>query len=182
MTRRQDFAKSGSLLCSLVLLGVATSAENADAQQAPAPQPAPVNREQELQNRVDQLERRVNELESSTVLSEPETIVKQIQVYVDENGNEFDEPGPGRRPVGPTSVSASIADKRLARSSTRRSRKRPAAAWPSASTQRSCRSTSSRTGGHDPGRRRCSTSSPLRISTSRPASHRTRFSSRTSSV
>ena len=100
MTRRQDFAKPGSLLCSLLLLGVASSAEKAEAQApAPASQPAPSSREQELQNRVDQLERRVNELESSTVLSEPETIVKEIQVYVDENGNEFDEPGPGRRPV-----------------------------------------------------------------------------------
>jgi hypothetical protein len=88
------------LLCSLVLLGLASSAEKAEAQAAPAAQPAaPTNREEELQNRVDQLERRVNELESSTVLSEPETIVKQIQVYVDENGNEYDEPGPGRRPV-----------------------------------------------------------------------------------
>ena len=101
MTRRQDFAKSGSLLCSLVLLAVASSAERAEAQQAPASQPAasPTDREQELQNRVDQLERRVNELESSTVLSEPETIVKEVQVYVDENGAEYDEPGPGRRPV-----------------------------------------------------------------------------------
>lgn len=100
MTRRQDFAKSGSLLCSLVLLGVASSAENAQAQQVPASQPAaPTDREQELQNRVDQLERRVNELESSTVLSEPETIVKEVQVYVDENGAEYTEPGPGRRPV-----------------------------------------------------------------------------------
>jgi len=99
MTRRQDFAKSGSLICSLVLLAVASSAEKAEAQQ-PASQPAgPTDREQELQNQVDQLERRVDELESSTVLSEPETIVKEIQVYVDENGNEFDEPGPGRRPV-----------------------------------------------------------------------------------
>jgi len=98
MTRRQDFAKSGSLLCSLVLLGVASSAENAQAQQAPAAQPA-TPREQELQNRVEQLERRIGDLESSTVLSEPEMIVKEVQVYVDENGVEYDEPGPGRRPV-----------------------------------------------------------------------------------
>ena len=84
----------------MVLLAVASSAERAEAQQAPASQPAaPTDREQELQNRVDQLERRVNELESSTVLSEPETIVKEVQVYVDENGAEYDEPGPGRRPV-----------------------------------------------------------------------------------
>jgi hypothetical protein len=83
----------------MVLVGVATSAGNAEGQQAPASQPPPTAREQELQQRVDQLEQRVNELESSTVLSEPETIVKEIQVYVDENGVEYDEPGPGRRPV-----------------------------------------------------------------------------------
>ena len=131
MTRRQDFAKSGSLLCSLVLLGVASSAEKAEAQQAgPASQPAtPTNREEELQNRVDQLEQRMNELESTTVLSEPETRVKAIQVYVDENGNEHDEPGPGRRPSSPTSASASIAARRSARRSKRRSRTRRATAW-----------------------------------------------------
>lgn len=100
MTRRQDFAKSGSLLCSLLFLGVATSARNAEGQQPPASQAGtPTAREQELQERVDQLERRVGELESSTVLSEPETIVKEVQRYVDENGIEYDEPGPGRRPI-----------------------------------------------------------------------------------
>jgi hypothetical protein len=99
MTRRQDFAKSGSLLCSLVLLGAASSAENAQAQSASAAQPAATPREQELQNRVEQLERRIGDLESSAVLSEPEMIVKEVQVYVDENGVEYDEPGPGRRPV-----------------------------------------------------------------------------------
>jgi hypothetical protein len=82
----------------LVLLGVASSPQNAQAQQVPAAQPA-TPREQELQNRVEQLERRIGDLESSTVLSEPETTVKEIQVYVDDNGNEFDEPGPGRRLV-----------------------------------------------------------------------------------
>ena len=100
MTRRQDYAKSGTLLFSLAFLAAVSAAERSEAQQAPTAQPAtPTAREQELQNRVDQLERRVGELESSTVLSEPETIVKEIQVYVDDNGNEFDEPGPGRRPV-----------------------------------------------------------------------------------
>jgi hypothetical protein len=60
---------------------------------------SPSAREQELQQRVEQLEQRVNELESTTVLSEPETRVRRIEVYVDENGVEYDEPGPGREPV-----------------------------------------------------------------------------------
>ena len=69
---------------------------------AQARQPAPAapttasQREQELQNRVEQLERRIGDLESSTVLSEPETSVKRVEVYVDENGVQYTEPGPGR--------------------------------------------------------------------------------------
>ena len=58
----------------------------------------PSQREQELENRVEQLERRIGELESSAVLSEPETTVKRIEVYVDENGVQYTEPGPGRTP------------------------------------------------------------------------------------
>jgi len=71
---------------------------------AQARQPAPAapttasQREQELQNRVEQLERRIGDLESSTVLSEPETSVKRVEVYVDENGVQYTEPGPGRTP------------------------------------------------------------------------------------
>ena len=68
---------------------------------AQAQQPAastPSQREQELQNRVEKLERRIGDLESSAVLSEPETTVKRIEVYVDENGVQYTEPGPGRTP------------------------------------------------------------------------------------
>ena len=61
-------------------------------------QPA-ANREQELLDRIDELERRIDDLESTTVLSEPETRVRQIEVYVDENGVEHDEPLPGTRRV-----------------------------------------------------------------------------------
>ena len=39
-----------------------------------------------------ELEARLSELESGTVLSEPETRVKRIEVYVDKNGNQYDEP------------------------------------------------------------------------------------------
>jgi hypothetical protein len=98
MIRRRDFTRSGPLFCSLVVAGAGALAGSANAQQpAPAPQPTP--REQELQDRIDQLERRVGELESTTVLSEPETRVRQIEVYVDENGVQYETPQPGTRPV-----------------------------------------------------------------------------------
>ncbi|HWA21952.1 MAG TPA: carbohydrate porin [Caulobacterales bacterium] len=42
------------------------------------------------------LEERVTALETNTVTSAPKTLVKQVQVYVDANGLEYDEPGPGR--------------------------------------------------------------------------------------
>jgi hypothetical protein len=80
----------------MVLLAVAGSAE-AEAQRAPASQPRHHGPGAGASKPVDSSS--VNELESSTVLSEPETIVKEVQVYVDENGAEYDEPGPGRRPV-----------------------------------------------------------------------------------
>src|SRR5262245_1903867 len=50
---------------------------------------------QGLLDRIEQLEKRLGDLESSAVLSEPETRVKRIEVYVDKNGNEFDQPTPG---------------------------------------------------------------------------------------
>jgi hypothetical protein len=43
-----------------------------------------------------ELDRRVTDLETNTVFSMPKTMVKQVDVYVDEKGNEYDEPGPGR--------------------------------------------------------------------------------------
>jgi Carboxypeptidase regulatory-like domain len=50
---------------------------------------------QALLDRIAQLEKRLGDLESSAVLSEPETRVKRIEVYVDPNGIETDEPAPG---------------------------------------------------------------------------------------
>jgi len=52
-----------------------------------------------LQQRIEELETRVEELESTAVLSEPETRVRRIEVWVDENGVEYDEPVPGSQPV-----------------------------------------------------------------------------------
>lgn len=56
-------------------------------------------REQMLLQRVEQLEKRLSDLESSAVLSEPETRVRKVEVYVDKNGTETDEPVPGSKPV-----------------------------------------------------------------------------------
>src|SRR6185503_13200280 len=49
----------------------------------------------DLAHRLDALEQRLTDLESSAVLSEPETRVKKIDVWVDGNGNEHDEPVAG---------------------------------------------------------------------------------------
>ena len=49
--------------------------------------------------RLDEIDQRLSDLETNAVLSEPKTIVREVEVYVDENGNEFDEPAPDRRPV-----------------------------------------------------------------------------------
>src|SRR6185295_1103916 len=50
---------------------------------------------QALLDRSKTLEQRIADLESGTVLSEPETRVKRVEVYVDKEGNEHDEPVPG---------------------------------------------------------------------------------------
>jgi len=50
---------------------------------------------QALLDRIKLLEQRLSDVESGTVLSEPETRVKRIEVYVDPNGNQHDEPSPG---------------------------------------------------------------------------------------
>src|SRR4029434_8650580 len=41
--------------------------------------------------------KRLGDIESSAVLSEPETRVKRIEVYVDPNGIQTDEPVPGAK-------------------------------------------------------------------------------------
>ena len=92
-----DCRRVGSASVALALCCAATGVAQAQANQGAAA-PAGNQRELEMQERIDQLERRVGELESSTVLSEPETRVRRIEVYVDENGVEYTEPGPGREP------------------------------------------------------------------------------------
>jgi hypothetical protein len=52
---------------------------------------------QALLDRIKVLEKRLSDLESGTVLSEPETRVKRIEVYVDKNGNQYDQPVPGAK-------------------------------------------------------------------------------------
>jgi hypothetical protein len=53
---------------------------------------------QELLQRIATLEQRLSDLETSAVLSEPETRVRRVEVYVDPNGQEHDEPVPGAQP------------------------------------------------------------------------------------
>jgi hypothetical protein len=52
---------------------------------------------QELLQRIATLEQRLSDLETSAVLSEPETRVRRVEVYVDPNGQEHDEPVPGAK-------------------------------------------------------------------------------------
>ena len=52
---------------------------------------------QVLLNRIKTLEQRIGELESGTVLSEPETRVKRVEVYVDKDGNQYDQPTEGAK-------------------------------------------------------------------------------------
>jgi hypothetical protein len=54
---------------------------------------------QAILDRLDALDARLGSLETNAVLSEPKTIVRQVERYVDQNGNEYDEPGPNRREV-----------------------------------------------------------------------------------
>jgi hypothetical protein len=50
-----------------------------------------------LLDRIEELEKRLGDLEQSAVLSEPETRVKRVEVYVDQNGIEYDTPQPGTK-------------------------------------------------------------------------------------
>ena len=52
---------------------------------------------QALLDRIKVLEQRLSDVESGTVLSQPETRVKRIEVYVDKNGNQYDQPAPGAK-------------------------------------------------------------------------------------
>jgi hypothetical protein len=62
-----------------------------------APGAAPANLDtQAILDRLDALDQRIVNLETNTVLSAPKINVKEVEVYVDQNGNQFDQPGPGR--------------------------------------------------------------------------------------
>jgi hypothetical protein len=63
---------------------------------ASAQQAADAERQVLLQE-VAELRQRVTDLESTAVLSEPETRVRRVEVFVDENGNEHDDPVPGAK-------------------------------------------------------------------------------------
>ncbi|MEO8315027.1 MAG: carbohydrate porin [Pseudomonadota bacterium] len=79
-------------VCTLIAVAVTLGGSGvAVAQQAASVDP------QVLLDRIDALEKRLKELEDSAVLSEPETRVKKIEVYVDKNGNEFDQPVEGAK-------------------------------------------------------------------------------------
>ena len=82
----------------------------ANAQMPPMPQMPPASagaRAEESANestdpralleRIKLLEQRLAELESSTVLSEPETRVRRVEVWVDPEGGQHDEPVAGAR-------------------------------------------------------------------------------------
>lgn len=52
---------------------------------------------QQLLDRLDALEKRLTDLESSAVLTEPETRVRRVEVWVDKNGVEYDQPVEGAK-------------------------------------------------------------------------------------
>ncbi len=54
---------------------------------------------QALLERIATLEQRIEDLESNTVLSEPETRVRRVEVFIDEEGGEHDEPVPNSTPA-----------------------------------------------------------------------------------
>ena len=86
--RRQGVAVTADQTVQLdITLDAASASQAADAER------------QDLLQQVADLKQRVTDLESNTVLSEPETRVRRVEVYVDENGNEYDEPVPGAKPA-----------------------------------------------------------------------------------
>src|SRR3970282_1602875 len=86
--------RTESWLLTLGPLALSLAAFAATAQETPQN----ADRE-ELLRRIDELEQRLDDLESTAVMSEPETRVRRIEVWVDENGVEYDEPQPGTRSV-----------------------------------------------------------------------------------
>ncbi|MEO8314838.1 MAG: hypothetical protein ABI645_08605 [Pseudomonadota bacterium] len=95
MVIRSSHARAFCARAGIVSVGVAvalTFPAAAGAQQAGAGAGAS---QQVLLDRIDALEKRLSELESAAVLSEPETRVKKIEIYVDKNGVEHDDPVEG---------------------------------------------------------------------------------------
>lgn len=78
--------------------GQTPSAAAPSAGQAPSAADAGADT-QAILERLDELDQRLSDLEATAVLSEPKSIVKRITVYVDENGNEYDHPVDGAKPV-----------------------------------------------------------------------------------
>ena len=67
----------------------------------PSPPPPPASETLDTKavlDRLDSIEMRLTDLETYTVTSQPKTIVKEVQVYVDQNGNQYDTPQPGTHP------------------------------------------------------------------------------------
>jgi len=87
------------LVASGLLAGLLAAPDALWAQAAASGQGDDGEDRQALLDRITELEGRVEDLESTAVLSEPETRVRRIQVWVDENGTEYDEEQPGTRPV-----------------------------------------------------------------------------------
>lgn len=68
------------------------------APEAPATQAAAQDGlSQRLLERLDVLDKRLADLESSAVLTEPEMRVRRVEVWVDKNGSEYDQPVEGAR-------------------------------------------------------------------------------------
>ena len=67
----------------------------------PPPPPPPAGEPLDTKailDRLESIEARLTDLETYTVTSQPKTIVKETQVYVDQNGNQYDTPQPGTHP------------------------------------------------------------------------------------
>lgn len=73
------------------------------AQQALLPQArpstnAPTAGTNAVAQRLEEMESRLSNVETTAVMSEPKVMVKQVEVYVDPDGNEYDQPVEGAQP------------------------------------------------------------------------------------
>lgn len=90
--------RSAPLLASLIIANGAFAQTAATSPGAGSSKASDPNADRQvLLDRVETLEKRLSELESSAVLSEPETRVKKVEVYVDKDGNEYDQPTAGAK-------------------------------------------------------------------------------------